>query len=178
MWDEKEIKVGAITTGAERQLAVRHWLLSAADDIAAARNDWAARGVTMLRCGTLFSAVRIPAETVHAAFRTDDATATDTYLGAALQGGPVLVDTARERYYALVPASTCRSWNVLGSECLGRDSYLGVPRPDVTRDIVGMTRSYWSVPMDSPGMLCAPGAVSQLIAYGRYRLCAAELAQS
>jgi hypothetical protein len=154
---------------ADRELAVGHWLLAAADRRNEARMQWGEHGITLLRCGTLFSAVRIPEGIVHAAAGTGEAAGVDAYLAMALLQGPVIHDPRQGRYYALVPASTAARWRAPGTDCLGRGWHLGVPRPDVNQDASDVWCPYWSVPMPSPGELCLPGAVAQLVVTGRYR---------
>ncbi|MFF7579153.1 hypothetical protein ACFZBE_29885 [Streptomyces sp. NPDC008061] len=161
----------------ERQLAVGHWLLAAAPDIKEARKEWAVDGIALLRCGGIFSAIRVPAEVVHAAAGTEELHQVNAYLSAALMGGPVFVDVASRRYYILVPASAGRQdvWKsrlVPEAECLGSGCFLGVPKPDATAP--SEARSYWCVPMDSPGELCVPQAVSQVVMTGRYQRAALE----
>ncbi|WP_433917049.1 hypothetical protein [Streptomyces sp. NBC_01744] len=161
----------------ERQLAVSHWLLAAAQDMKEARKEWAVAGIALLRCGGIFSAIRVPAEVVHAAAGTDELHQVNAYLSAALMGGPVFVDVASRRYYVLVPASAAHQdvWKsrlVPEVECLGSGCFLGVPSPNATAP--SEARSYWCVPMDSPGELCVPQAVSQLVMAGRYQRAAAE----
>lgn len=162
--------------GKDRELAVSHWLLSAAPDIREARNQWVTKGIALLRCGVVFAAVRIQAEIVQAAAGTEDPKHTDAYLQEALQGGPVFIDTSSQRYYALVPASTTRmpQWAtaVPGAECLGPGCFLGVPSPQRTDP--SSSRSYWCVPMDGPGVLCSPDAVALLVAYGNHQRSAAQ----
>ncbi|MEU0181384.1 hypothetical protein ABZ312_09365 [Streptomyces sp. NPDC006207] len=155
-----------VSTLYERQLAVAHWLLQAAER-GIRRAVWEERGLIMLECGTLFSVVRIPAGFVEGAARSRQPEEIDGYLAEALDGGPVVVDRISERYYALVPGSTARRWDVAGTVCLGRNSCLGVPYPDRTQPRVG--RPYWSVPMDSAGDLCVPGLVTRVIEAGRPR---------
>ncbi|MFI8216731.1 hypothetical protein [Streptomyces sp. NPDC085932] len=96
----------------------------------------------------------------------------DTFLAETLGGGPVVCDPRFSRYYALVSAGlpetlrqVANAWTALDVHCLGRDSYLGVPRPDVARRDHTLA-SYWSVPMDSATELCALVAVARLIATG------------
>ncbi|MFE7330767.1 hypothetical protein ACFU8W_38670 [Streptomyces sp. NPDC057565] len=155
----------------ERELAVGHWLLTAAPDMNEARDQWATRGIALLRCGGTFAAIRIPAGIVQAAAGTEDPKRIGVYLDEAVHG-PVFIDMSSQRYYALVPASTSRlpQWadrQVPEAECLGSGCFLGVPRPQRTEP--EMFRSYWCVPMDGPGALCSPDAVSQLVTYGRYQ---------
>ncbi len=156
-----------ITSGAERRLAVEHWLLAAAPDRTRTRTEWEERPFAMLPCGGLFAAVRIPALVVQAAAGSADEEQVDAYLGDALMRGPVICDRYAGRYYALVPVSASRRWDVPGTVCLGVGSELGVPRPGLVA--ADCTRVYWSVPMDSAGELCSPSAVSQAVMTGRYR---------
>ncbi|MFJ8862093.1 hypothetical protein ACIRD8_27130 [Streptomyces sp. NPDC102451] len=156
-----------VHTRATTEFAVLSWLLCAADDREAARREWESEKMTLLRCGALFSAVRISGELVRAAAGMGqeacrgDASRIDAFLATALQDGPVVVDSYAARYYALVPASTCRWWHVPETECLGPGAYLGVPRPGL--DDPHCVRSYWSVPMESPGSLCSPSMVRALV---------------
>ncbi|MFE9132427.1 hypothetical protein ACFYOF_44700 [Streptomyces sp. NPDC007148] len=168
----------AVTLGAERALAIEHWLLSAAEDPDRARTDWKKSGRALLRCGTLFAAVRLSARIVYAAAQTACLQDVDSYLARALHGGPAFLDQLTHRYYVLVGASTgCRpQWSARRSEdaeLIGRAHFLGIPPVQSTTP--GAGPSYWCVPMDSPGDLCAAGAVEQLLAYGRYNLTAQEL---
>ncbi|MEU8834324.1 hypothetical protein [Streptomyces sp900116325] len=166
-----------VHTRHERQLAVSHWLLAAAPDMKEARKEWAVGGIALLRCGGIFSAIRVPAEVVHAAAGTEELHQVNAYLSAELMGGPVFVDVASRRYYVLVPASAAHQdvWKsrvVPEAECLGSGCFLGVPTPSATAP--SEARSYWCVPMDSPGELCVPQAVTQLVMTGRYQQAAAE----
>ncbi|WP_157901149.1 hypothetical protein [Streptomyces davaonensis] len=56
---------------ADRELAVTHWLLLSAPDTHRARTEWSETGIALLRCGGLFTAVRLSAALVHAASGTD-----------------------------------------------------------------------------------------------------------
>ncbi|MEJ8654693.1 hypothetical protein WKI65_43345 [Streptomyces sp. MS1.AVA.3] len=154
----------AVTKRSERELAVEHWLLSAAEDRRQARGDWSATGIAFLRCGGIFSAVSIPTALVQAAASSQERARLDAYLTGALLGGPVIASTAAGLHYALVPPSTARNWSVPETECLAPGASLAVPAAD--RDAYG---TYWSVPMDSPGDLCVPAAVAQMALYGVYR---------
>ncbi|PWI06567.1 hypothetical protein DIZ27_32940 [Streptomyces sp. NWU339] len=156
-----------------REAAVRSWLMLSATDYERVRGDWDVSGVALLRCGALFAAVRIQTELIHAAADSDEPKTVNAFLAEALYGGPVFVDQHSRHYYALVPTSTPkrREWQdrrYPGAECLGHGTYLGVPRPEFTND--GWSFSYWCVPMDGPGALCGPDAVSQLVAYARHRM--------
>ncbi len=152
----------------ERELAVSHWLLAAAQYMREARKEWAVAGIALLRCGGNFSAIRVPAEVVHAAAGAEDLHQVDDYPSDALPGGPVFVDVTSRRYsssYQRVPCDklcgnpgSCRMRSVSGPAGL-----LGVPTPNATDPYAA--RSYWCVPMDSPGELCDPQAVSQFCSW-------------
>lgn len=161
---------------ADRHLAAGQWLLSAAEDTQRARKEWADDGIALLRCGTLFKAVRLAAGLVYAAADSDDLRDVDAYLRQALLGGPVFADTRWGLYYALVPKGTDRlppwSYRSEDAECLGPNAYLGVPDPTHTDPGVGF--SYWCVPPHAPETLCSPDEVAQLLKDGRCRLTAAE----
>lgn len=165
---------------ADRELAVGQWLLLSAPDAGQARTEWATTGVALLRCGALFSAVRLSAGLVRAASGTADEQQIAGFLAEALHSGPVFVDHAAQRYYALTPRSTAdrKEWQGRPRDehavFLGSDSYLGVPNPAEQHGPDVWRRSRWCVPMDGPGDLCGPEAVSQLVAVGRYRLMAME----
>lgn len=164
---EQGLHAGVVVhTGQERQLAVSHWLLSVARDKRTARIQWQEHGVALLACGRTFAAVRLPAGLVHAAAGSHVPEAVDAYLRRVLDG-PVFTDRYAQLYYALVPASTRLRWPVddlPGTDCLGLDHYLGVPAVDITDPERG--RSYWCVPMDSPGELCDPADVARLVREG------------
>ncbi|MHB9860659.1 hypothetical protein [Streptomyces sp. YIM S03343] len=163
---------------ADRRLAVAQWLLSTlpADKRARARADWQEHGVALLRLGTLFSAVRLPAPLVTAAAGgRPSPDELDAFLAEVLDG-PVVCDPRHQRYYALVPASMPRTWTAAVDEwraqdvdALGRDTYLGIPRPDRTRE-AKMRDPFWAVPMESLASLCQPLAVARLVAAGAHQL--------
>lgn len=169
-----------VHSSADRRLAIEHWLLSTLDASShdRARVEWREQGVTLLRLGTLFSAVRIPERVVHAAARTDNGRMVDEFLAAALDDAPVIADHQGLRYYVLVPGSLPTMWHEaadawradLDVECLGREAYLGVPRVDAVVPDSQVRASYWAVPMSSAGMLCEPSAVARLLAAAARRL--------
>jgi hypothetical protein len=171
-----------VHTTADRRTAAAHWLLSAAQDQGKARADWRNRDVAMLRLGTLFSAVRIPAAVILAVtggHRTPS-DCIDNFLREVVDG-PVVCDPRHLRYYALVPASmpttwtqAAADWRALGIDMLGRESILGVPDVALTEAGVHELASYWSVPMDSAGELCSPLAVARLLA-AAFRVLAPEV---
>ncbi|WP_306965270.1 hypothetical protein [Streptomyces afghaniensis] len=141
-----------------------------------ARLEWEQHHVAMMPLGTLFSAVRIPSRLVVALAGSSDADCLGTFLAEALGGGPVICDPHFSRLYALVPArmpatlhQVADTWRALEVDCLGRGSYLGVPRLDAVKREHPFA-CYWSVPMDSTGMLCSPLTVARLIAAGKHCL--------
>ena len=162
---------------ADRRLASEHWMLSTlpAPNRDRARREWRQNKVTLLPLGSLFSAVRIPGALVAGQAGTAQAAELDDFLRETLDGGPVICDPHFLRYYALVPASMPRTWHqalddwrTLDVDCLGRGSYLGVPRLDAV-EWPRPRASYWSVSMDSAAMLCSPMDVARLIAAGWHR---------
>ncbi|MCF3132435.1 hypothetical protein [Streptomyces olivochromogenes] len=169
-----------VHTRAERYLATQHWLLSTLPDYGRdrARMEWQEHGITLLPLGTLFAAIRLPGPLVQAVSASTTPADVDAMLGEALQGGPVICDRHRQRYYALVPASVPRTWQqaiedwrAAGVAVFGRGTHLGVPWPNANQKRSDL-ESYWSVPMDSPAMLCAPLRVARLIADGHRQLLA------
>ncbi|MEV0185153.1 hypothetical protein AB0I54_38615 [Streptomyces sp. NPDC050625] len=172
-------EAGALNhTGADRRLATQHWLLSTLPAFRRerARMEWQEHGVTLLPLGTLFAAVRLPGPLVQAAAASTTPADIDAVLGEALQGAPVICDRYRSRYYILVPASLPRRWQQAVEDwraadvaVFGKATHLGVPRLDADRERMDL-ESYWSVPMDSPAMLCAPLLVARLIAAGHQLL--------
>lgn len=154
----------------DRRLAVEHWLLSTlpAEGHARARTEWAEQGVAMLPLGTLFTAIRIPGYLVFAVAGSEQPADIDAFLGAILHG-PVICAARQRCYYALTPASTPRTWREDADDVavLGRDAYLGVPPVDATVPHPQAASAYWSVPMESAGMLCRSGLVGRMIGAGR-----------
>jgi hypothetical protein len=162
---------GLVVSGAERRLAVEHWLLQAASDPRRARQEWRRDGVALLRCGGLFGAVRLTVPLVHAAAGTGELGKVDEYLAQTLLDGPVFLDQRNHSYYVLVGVSMGRL-RALQRPCdvaafLGRHHFLGVPDPSFTDP---SRRCYWCVEMDSPADLTAANAVLQLVSTGRERL--------
>ena len=169
----------AVHTSSDRRMAVEHWLLSTVPGGAnRARMEWQKHAVTMLPLGTLFSAVRLPGDLVLAAAHSGwNPLVLDAFFDEVLDGGPVICDLQQRRYYALVPAgmpvkwqTAAEEWSSLGVECMGRGWVIGVPRVDITEPDADVYPSYWSVPMPSPAMLCAPLHVARLIAAGCHAL--------
>ncbi|PAZ16592.1 hypothetical protein CLM62_06480 [Streptomyces sp. SA15] len=156
-----------LTTLPERQLAVSHWLLGAADDRDHARAQWVEQEIALLACGSIFAAVRIPAGLVWAAAKTQELKEVDAFLRRWFDGGAVFMDLHALLYCALVPGSTGWRWNdreFPGVGCVGRDKFLGVPAVHLTEPAA---RAYWCLPMDSPGDLCYLDEVEELIRTGQ-----------
>ncbi|MEU1852960.1 hypothetical protein ABZ499_27760 [Streptomyces sp. NPDC019990] len=161
---------GHETAAEERQFAAQTWLLIAAKDGPAAQLDWHSADVTLLRCGTLFTAIRVPLPLIEAAAGTNDREKIGAYLNAVLFRGAAFLDKPSENVYFLVPQSTWGRWVEPETECLSPDMRLGVPRPGAKPD----ERAYWLVEMDGPGDLCARDAVKALVEYGRLRAVQAD----
>ena len=160
----------------ERELAVAEWLLISAVDLNEAVADWRSTGVAVMRCGGVLAALRLPGRLVHAAAGADEPSAVASYLADALQGGPVIVSSNGDQYYALVPPSAAELRLPPDVECLGRSWLFYVPRPDLNDPAQHARSSYWAVPMDGPGSLCQPEAVVQVAAAG-YRQMSTEGAE-
>ncbi|WP_051712196.1 hypothetical protein [Streptomyces sp. NRRL S-350] len=158
--------IAHIVTAAERQRAAGQWLACAAPVPALAFDGWRNEGLALLPSGVLFAVVPVPAAEVHAAARTDQPRQVDRYLSRVL-GGPVFCYDSHDAYYAMVPATTARGWNLSDVPCLGPGRTVAVPRPGLTRD--DGARAFWSVQMDSPALLCEPALVAHLILAGRRR---------
>ena len=171
-----------VHSSSDRRLAVEHWLLATepAPRHDRIRTEWQENHVALLPLGTLFSAVRIPGRLIYAVAGTDGSDRVNAFLEHALQGGPVICDPHGHRFYALVPASMPVTWKQAADEwraksevdVLGRGTYLGVPRVDAVDD--SRDCSYWAVPMQSLGELCAPLSVARLIAAGVHALAEQE----
>lgn len=155
-----EVTASAVTTGAERTLAVEHWLLTAAADVAQSRSAWKEGALTLLRCGARFTAVRIPGDTVRAAAGSSTAGVVDAFLAESLAGGPVIADHGQRSYYALVPRSAGKSRRHPGCEALEPGTWIAVP--PVRRTACTNGEAYWAVPMSEPGLLCHPGLIAAL----------------
>ncbi|MGW2708493.1 hypothetical protein ACWC4J_05795 [Streptomyces sp. NPDC001356] len=172
--DAAGVVSGRVVTLAERRPAIEHWLLSAAEDRARARQEWRTDGLALLRCGGVFSVVQISATVVHVAVGTEDPRAVNDYLAGAVLG-PVFVDREMLRYCVLAGSSTgpLRDWKRAGNdaEFMGVGHYLGVPAVDAI-DLTA--RRAWCVEMASLGDLAPAAAVSQLVHIGRYRLAGGE----
>jgi len=152
-----------IFANAPRQSACADWLLGVAAAIEQARADWSNDGVALFRCGALFTAVRIPADIVHAA--AGSSAPDDVADALSALGGPVFFHPRGERFYALTDPQA--SWSPsLDAEALAPDTYIGVPALDRTEPDEELS-AYWAVPLVDPGELCDAGAVVKLAAVGR-----------
>lgn len=158
-----------VTTGAERRQAAGHWLLSSAEDMPHAQNEWKQKGAAWLRPGAMYAAVMIPAYIVHAAVGLNCPRECAPPLADALERGPVFYspeDFQRKgAYTALLPAGAARTWNVAGTVLHTPESHLLVPSPE-RRDPAGRS-PWWVEPLDGPGLLCEPRRVAALVAVGR-----------
>jgi hypothetical protein len=156
---------GHDVTSQERQAAAATWLLSAADNREIAKQEWSFDDVALLRCGALFTAVRVPLATIVAAAGTDDVQKLGAYLTESLLGGAVFLNRQFEEVYLLVPPSTWGRWEEPDTDCLSPGMLLGVPRPGAEPT----QRSHWLVEMDGPGVLCMKEPVKQVVRCGRLR---------
>jgi hypothetical protein len=174
-----------VHSSSDRGLAIEHWLLAThpVPSHNRVRAEWQEHQVALLPLGTLFSAVRIPGRLIHAVCGFSGFDQVDAFLGDALRGGPVICDPRGCRFYALVPASMPVTWHQAADEwrakadvdVLGRGTYLGVPKTHAVEFDPRACVTYWSVPMRSPGELCAPLTVARLIVAGQHAL--AELTE-
>ncbi|MGW1675566.1 hypothetical protein [Streptomyces sp. NPDC002324] len=155
------------TSRRQTAVAAATWLLAAALDQNAFTAWGEPDGIALLRCGGIFGAVRLSADLVRAAADTENTKKINAFLAEALDG-PVFMDQYARSYYVLVPVSTGKrpEWPASGrlrdAKFLGRTWIVGVPRLDATAP--SRTRRYWCVPMDGPGALADPAAVSKLAA--------------
>ena len=121
----------SITTSSERQLAVTHWLLSAAEDRTRAGDEWERDGIALLRCGGVLSAIAVADHIVNAAAGTRDRAEVGEFLSQALLGGPVFADPTSQRYFVLVAPSVGRRPEFQrpheNVQFHGRNHLLGVP---------------------------------------------------
>jgi putative ATP-grasp target RiPP len=149
-------------------LDISEWLARTHPVPERVRTEWAAQGVALLPLGEGFAAVRMASDVVHAAVRSEDQDRVAAALGELL-GGAVIYDrrVAGGTYYALVDGHTGLAWGCDGVvSCLGRGTYLGVPRVD-RRQPPG---TYWVVPPRYAGDLCPPRSVVGLVEAGRSQL--------
>jgi hypothetical protein len=145
----------------ERRMAVANWLLSAAIDPDRAGQEWPHVGTVLLRCGALFTVVRMPGRLVDAAAGTSSPEGLSLHLRELVDGGGVWTDRCSRAVYFLVPFGAIGTWSVPGTECLDERYVVGVPWPGREPDR-GDRRSYWLAEMAGPGVLCPPEAVADV----------------
>lgn len=145
--------------------AIAEWLARAHPAPDRVRTEWATQGVALLPLGERFAAVRMPADVVHAAVGTVDRDKVAVGLGESL-GGSIIYDrrVSGGTYYALIQGHAGLVWAYEEiATCLGRGTYLGVPRLDQQQP----PGAYWVVPPRFEGDLCAPRAIIALVRAGR-----------
>ncbi|KQW11388.1 hypothetical protein [Streptomyces sp. Root369] len=158
----RELEGPPLSGGATgEELPVAQWLLSAATDVRQAEWEWAQDGLTFLRCGPSFTAIRLPGDLVRAAVGSHDPADVDPYLSEVLNGGPVIGAHGLKCYYALVPPGAGLHWRNRDAVCLAWGTWLGVP--PVSRTTCNAVEGYWAVPMSEPGELCDVAAVNALV---------------
>ncbi|GAA0616960.1 hypothetical protein [Streptomyces crystallinus] len=148
--------------------AITDWLASAHPVPAQARREFAV-GIALVPTGDKFDAIRLPAPLVHAAVGSEDPDAVAAFLAKTLPGGGAVIHDAYGVgvwYYALVPPGTHVDWRVPDVECLRPGTWLGVPRVDLT----ARPGPHWTLPPREPGCVCAPHALTNLIALGHDKL--------
>ncbi|MFJ4437469.1 hypothetical protein [Streptomyces sp. NPDC088923] len=118
------------------------WLARAAPDPADCLRRWERdpRGTTLLAAGRVWDVLVLPGSL---------GSATLEILGGLVERpGPVLADAVRDRLGFLVPVGTAAQWVGGGVRCVGRGTWLVVPRPGETADGIR-----WTVPPDGSGVL-------------------------
>nr|WP_285562305.1 hypothetical protein [Streptomyces hygroscopicus] len=148
--------------------AIGEWLARVHPAPEQARAEWTTQGVALLPLGVRFAAVRMPEDVVHAAVDFCDRDQVACAVGELL-GGSIIYDRRASggTYYALIQADAGLAWAYEAiATCLGRGTYLGVPRLDQQQP----PGTYWVVPPRYEGDLCAPRAIVSLITRGRSRL--------
>ncbi|MFG2721032.1 hypothetical protein ACGFW5_22450 [Streptomyces sp. NPDC048416] len=149
-----------MTTRATEHEAVSDWLAGSLHRPADAHTQWADRRLAVLALGRRFCAVRLADELVHAV-GAGPSTASMTL---HTLGGPVIHDPRGRRFYALVPAAPPGPDLGPYAAHLGLPHFVGVPRVRDTEPH-GLA-TYWVVPLRTPGHLCDPARVADLIAAG------------
>lgn len=168
---DTSLTASAVTTRFERRLASGHWLLASAPIVPAAMSSWKENGAAYLIPGGLFCAVMIPAAVMHAAAEGDSPQACAGRIADVLEG-PVFYDPSAFRqeggYTAILPASAALVWRVPSTVLHPSRRLLLVPAPDRCEPVGG--RPWWVVPLESPGLLCAPQLVACFAGLGRRRI--------
>ncbi|AYG83151.1 hypothetical protein DWB77_05347 [Streptomyces hundungensis] len=150
-------------TTADRDAAVAVWLADSLNRPAGAREQWEEYHLAVLALGRRFSAVRLADDLVYAVA----ATAGPVTATAALRRlrGPVIHDVRGHRFYALVPPSPPSQSLGPYATYLGLGNYIGVPRVGDAEPVERLA-AYWVVPMATPGALCDPMQLADLIETG------------
>ncbi|MER5570378.1 hypothetical protein OHU17_00205 [Streptomyces goshikiensis] len=134
-------------------------------------SSWKENGAAYLIPGGLFCAVMIPAAVMHAAAEGDSPQACAGRIADVLEG-PVFYDPSAFRqeggYTAILPASAALVWRVPSTVLHPSRRLLLVPAPDRCEPVGG--RPWWVVPLESPGLLCAPQLVACFAGLGRRRI--------
>ncbi|MVO84122.1 hypothetical protein GPA10_04890 [Streptomyces sp. p1417] len=140
----------------DRQL-ITEWLARTDPNPGMVYRAWEHNSVALLPLGRIFDAVRVPCERMHAAVGSDVPRTVAAALLTWLDG-PVIRDlrSSMGPYYVLIPPDA--PWDG-AEECLGNDTYLGVPRPGVLS-----LHAHWVVLPSSPGHLCEPARLAALLA--------------
>lgn len=148
------------TEAALQHEAVVTWLASSLSRPSDARRQWADFHLAVLALGSRFSAVRLADDLVYAV--AGRGTANDALRNLR---GPVIHDMRGRRFYALVPPSPPPPSLGPYAAHLGLGHFVGVPR--VGDNMPGeRLASYWAVPMPTPGALCDPLRLAELIEAG------------
>lgn len=152
------------------EAVITDWLLdNAVWDRDKAREEWETEGMTLLKCGGTFCAIRIPVPLVEAVAPRSDPDSVDAHLAQALDRAPAFRCNTGQWYYVLVPPTVASWWDKRrGGECIGAGLDLGVPSPRLIGH-PGRTASYWAVTMTRPGHLGSGETVSQFIADAHLR---------
>ncbi|MER5493007.1 hypothetical protein [Streptomyces sp. NPDC002490] len=124
------------------------------------QEQWVRRSIALVPCGHAFAAIRMPTDLVHTAARTREPEQIRIYLTHTLHG-PVLTDRTTHHHYALVPPNTPPIESHPNTRYLGTNTYLGLPRPDLTHPTTHH-RCHWIIPPNGQ-QLCPPEAVSALL---------------
>ncbi|MFF7190288.1 hypothetical protein ACFZAR_34820 [Streptomyces sp. NPDC008222] len=120
-------------------LPIAKWLPGcAAWDRKRVSAEWDETGITLLRPAGKFFPISISLLIVEAAADTIGPTEVDTYLAEALHGAPFIRCNNGRWVYVLVEPVAARDWDVADAGCLGEETDLGVPCPD----LVGAPRPY------------------------------------
>ncbi|EDY44323.2 conserved hypothetical protein [Streptomyces sp. SPB074] len=118
------------------------WLANAAPDPARCLSRWESdsRGIALLPAGRAWDVLVVPGPLGRATL--------DVLGRLTERHGPVLADAARDHLGFLVPVGTAAQWAGGEVRCMGRGTWLVVPRPGETAEEIS-----WIVPPDGSGVL-------------------------